>query len=228
MAPTLESSAFSGADANDKHIASQWQITGSSGDYTAPLFDQTTEGTNLTQITVAPGKLSNRTTYYWRVRYQGSCGNWSEFSLETRFFVSQSPPETPVNRQPTGGASKLGRTPALQSSPFVDPDAGDSHQASQWRVAEVMGDYSSPVFDSGVDSVNLTRIAVPSGKLEYDTSYYWQVRYQDSQGSWSSWSAETDFDTGAPPTVPAALVVAAAAVAVVVVGAITASMVAPL
>jgi hypothetical protein len=230
MEPTLESSAFTGADVADKHVASEWQLSENQGDYAAPLFDQTTQGTNLTQITIPAGELSNLTTYYWRVRHQGSCGDWSEFSLETSFTttVANEPPETSVNQRPTDGASEVGLRPTLQASAFVDLDAGDSHQASQWRVSDIAGDYSSPVFDSGADTTKLTRIVVPSGKLERETAYYWQVRYQDSQGGWSSWSAETDFSTGAGPGVPAALGMAAAAVAVVVVGALTAAVVVPL
>jgi hypothetical protein len=54
------------------------------------------------------------------------------------------------------------------------------------------------------------------------------VRHQDSQGSWSSWSPETGFETRGEPAVPVAMVVAAAAVAVVAAVAITAPMVVPL
>jgi len=228
MTPTLESSAFSGSDAGDNHVATQWQITSNQGDYTAPLFDQTTQSQGLTQITIPADKLSNRTTYYWRVRYQGSCGGWSEFSLETSFFVDRNPPEAPVNQQPTDGVSQSGRTLTLQASPFVDPDAGDSHQSSQWRVTKTRGDYSTPVFESSADTTNLTRIVVPSGKLDYDTTYYWQVRYQDSEGGWSSWSAETGFSTGAAPSVPAALLMAAAVVGIIAVAAMTAPLMLPM
>jgi hypothetical protein len=68
------------------------------------------------------------------------------------------------------------------------------------------GDYSSPMFDSGVDSSNLTSIAIPLGKLQPATTYYWRVRHQDNHGKWSDWSAETSFTTAsslnAPPNRP--------------------------
>ena len=124
--------------------------------------------------------------------------------------------------------SQAGRTLTLQASPFVDPDAGDNHQASQWRVTKTRGDYSTPVFESGADTTNLTRIVVPSGKLDYDTTYYWQVRYQDSEGNWSSWSAETGFGTGAAPSVPAVLLMAAAVVGIIAVAAMTAPLMLPM
>jgi chitodextrinase len=137
-------------------------------------------------------------------------------------------PEQPANSQPFDGESKAGRRPTLQGSPFADADAGETHMASQWRVTSVVGTYSSPVWDSGVDESNLTQMTIPAGTLEYDASYYWQVRYQDSQGSWSSWSAETGFGTGAAPSPPAALLIAAAVVGVVAVVAMTAPLMLPM
>ena len=86
-------------------------------------------------------------------------------------------------------------SPVLQSSAFSDPDDGDTHAAAQWRITAAAGDYDSPVFDSGTDSVNLTELAMESGILGDNTTYYWQVRYRDDHGAWSSWSAETSFTT---------------------------------
>jgi chitodextrinase len=143
-------------------------------------------------------------------------------------FTTNSAPDTPVNEQPADGQGKAGLTPTLRSSAFVDADAGESHLASQWRVSKRVDGQSTVVFDSGEDKSNLTQLQMPDKTLEHQTTYYWQVRYEDSQGSWSSWSAETNFGTGAPPTVPAALLVAAAAVAVVAVVAMTAPLVVPL
>jgi hypothetical protein len=82
--------------------------------------------------------------------------------------------------------------------------------------------------DSGRLLRSRFQLTVPAKALEHDTSYYWQVRYQDSQGSWSGWSAETGFSTGPAPSVPAALLIAAAAVGVIAVVAITAPLVVPL
>jgi hypothetical protein len=86
-------------------------------------------------------------------------------------------------------------SPTLLSSDFSDPDAFDSPAASQWRVTATAGDYSSPVFDSGTDNTNLIQVTVPSGNLKSNTTYYWQVRHQDSHGEWSAWSEEASFKT---------------------------------
>lgn len=106
-----------------------------------------------------------------------------------------SAPDKPSNSSPQDGATDVSLTPTLQSSAFSDPESADSHHASQWQVTTTSGDYSSPVFDSGTDTSNLTQIPIPSGKLEYDTTYYWHVRYQDSHSNWSSYSDETSFTT---------------------------------
>ncbi|MCX5991283.1 MAG: PKD domain-containing protein [Chloroflexi bacterium] len=108
-------------------------------------------------------------------------------------------PKQPSNVSPANGATGVSLTTTLQSSASSDPDAGDTHAASQWQVRTSSGSYSSPAFGSGSDTSNLTSITVPSGKLTYSTTYYWHVRYQDNQGDWSDWSAETTFITGNAP-----------------------------
>ncbi len=129
---------------------------------------------------------------------------------------------------PVDGAAGISVTPTLQSSLFSDPDAGDSHAASQWRVTTTAGDYSTPVFDSGPDGAHLTQITIPSGTLQHNTTYYWQVRYQDSQGSWSDWSTETGFSTEPAAGMPPALLIAGAVIAVVILVGAGAPMMLPL
>jgi hypothetical protein len=195
LTPTLQSSAFSDPDAGDTHAASQWQVTITSGDYSSPVFDSGTSTTNLISITVPSGMLSYSTIYYWHVRHQDNHDVWSSYSNETSFTTLNNPPNPPTNISPANGARDINLTPTLQSSAFSDPDAGDTHAASQWQVTTTSGDYSSPVFDSGTSTTNLISIIVPSGTLNYSTIYYWHVRYQDNHGAWSNYSPETSFTT---------------------------------
>ncbi len=227
LTPTLEASGFADAQSGDTHLASEWQVTSRAGDYSAPVFQQIGQRSGLTSMAVREGALANRTVYYWRVRYQDNHGTWSDFSAETGFATNNAP-EKPANELPAGGASGVGVTPTLESSAFLDVDQAESHLASQWRITGVAGDYSTPVLDTGTVTSDLTQLTVGGGSLQYDTTYYWQVRHQDSQGSWSAWSAETGFATGPRPSMPAALVLAAAAVAVVAVVAVTVPLVLPL
>jgi hypothetical protein len=193
LTPTLQASAFSDPDSGDTHAASQWQITTMAGNYSSPVFDSGTDAAHLTSITTST--LSYSTTYYWHLRYQDNHGAWSDWSAETSFITAapNQPPNQPSNVSPASGATGVSVTPTLQSSAFSDPDAGDSHAASQWQITTTAGNYSSPVFESNTDASHLTGITTSS--LNYSTTYYWHVRYQDSHGAWSNWSTETAFTT---------------------------------
>ena len=107
---------------------------------------------------------------------------------------ANSAPAVPVNVSPANGAANQSPTLALQASGFSDPDAGDTHAASEWLVWRG----STNVFDSGTDSANKTNLVVPAGKLDYGTTYNWQVRYQDNHSLWGGYSTQTMFSTVVP------------------------------
>lgn len=195
LMPMLQSSEFTDVDAEDTHGSSQWQITALPGDYSIPAFDSQADDVNLISISVPSETLACSTSYFWRVRYRDNHGDWSAWSAETSFNTINRPPDQPSNAAPVGGTTGVSLTPTLQSSAFSDPDAGDAHGASQWLVTASAGDYSTPLFDSGADTVNLLQVAVPSGELNVNTTYHWHVRHQDNHGDWSDWSAETSFST---------------------------------
>jgi hypothetical protein len=194
VTPTLQSSAFIDPD-GDTHAASQWQVSNVAGNYTSPVFDSGIDNVNLTSIDVPSGTLVYFTTYYWHVRYQDNSGTWSAWSTGTSFTILDHGPSQPVNTMPTDGAEAVSRTSELRSSAFSTTYTGDTHAASQWQISSISGDYSDPVFDSGRDTEHLTGIAIPSGVLDHSETYYWRVRYQDSNGSWSPWSTESSFTT---------------------------------
>ncbi len=195
--PTLQCSAFSDNDTDDSHRASHWQITTAANDYTSPVFDTTTtDNASLIEIAVPGGKLSDNTTYFWHVRHQDSQENWSEWSLQTSFSTLNHQPGRPANVAPSDNATEVSLNPTLKSSAFSDPDANDSHAATQWRITATANDYTSPVFDTTTtDNASLTQIVVPGGKLSDNTAYFWQVRQRDNHNTWSEWSAQTSFTT---------------------------------
>jgi hypothetical protein len=233
-AVSLVASAFSDPEPGDSHAASQWQVTAVQGDYSSPVFDRTGTQTDLTRVTVPSGVLGTTTTYYWRVRYQDIHGAWSGFSEETSFTTAaivENPPLQPVNVSPAAGEIGVSPRPSLRAGAFSDPEPGDTHAASQWRITLMAGDYSAPVFDSGRNASALTEIIVTTAQLQTDTAYYWQVRYQDSQGGWSDWSAETRFTTGAAPPeegIPMALLIVATVVSIVILAGVAAPLMLPL
>jgi uncharacterized repeat protein (TIGR01451 family) len=83
---TLVASNFSDpGGANETQIASHWQIRAGGGGYSDPVFDFVKNTGDLTSITVPLGILSDSSSYFWHVRYQGNLGAWSEYSSETLF-----------------------------------------------------------------------------------------------------------------------------------------------
>jgi hypothetical protein len=125
-------------------------------------------------------------------------GNGCTGSAVTNVVVQAcgQPPDQPFNVSPgNGDCVKLPVT--LTASAFHNP--GNTHNASQWQVRASTGSYANPIFDSGWDPANLTSITVPGGILSPATTYYWRVRYQNSNGEWSPYSNETYFCTENTP-----------------------------
>jgi Leucine-rich repeat (LRR) protein len=123
-------------------------------------------------------------------------------SVTVYWDVPNQSPIPPGNESPAPGATGVSLTPKLQSSAFSDPDDADTHAASQWQIRTESGDYENAVYDSSRNTDNLTTINVPSGDLNYNTTYYWRVMHQDNHGAWSAWSVETSFTTTNPPNQP--------------------------
>ena len=104
--------------------------------------------------------------------------------------VLAAEPNRPTNVSPADNATEVSLNPRLSCTAFSDPDS-DNHSASQWQIMAVSD--NATVFDSGTDNISLTEISVPAGILSDNTTYYWHVRHQDSNGEWSEWSLQTSF-----------------------------------
>ncbi|KUO42565.1 MAG: hypothetical protein APU95_01350 [Hadesarchaea archaeon YNP_N21] len=129
------------------------------------------------------------------------------------------PPPPPTNLSPANGAVDVSLYPHLEASPPLQGMDEDSipwerfpsttsyctKVESQWQISKTPDDFSAPVFDhvevSYVWKGDFERNAVPNRncfvdkKLEYETTYYWRVRYRLLQGPWSEWSTVTSFTT---------------------------------
>ncbi len=101
-------------------------------------------------------------------------------------------PQRPELLFPTSDAL-VERNPLLDAGEFSDAD-GDLHIATQWQVADrVTGDV---LLDVVTDRwLNLLR--VPLMLLNGDGAYGWRVRFFDSGGRASAWSARAYFTTQA-------------------------------
>ncbi|MEJ2039266.1 MAG: hypothetical protein P8X55_10065 [Desulfosarcinaceae bacterium] len=93
------------------------------------------------------------------------------------------------------GESRVSVRARFTAGPFEDPDAGDSHAGTQWRI--FTADQDKPVFNRTVRWGNLTTLRMPWLILRPATTYYCEARYYDDHGNASPWSGAVTFTTAA-------------------------------
>jgi hypothetical protein len=112
--------------------------------------------------------------------------------------VTNTRPNTPVNRSPADGTN-VSLPVQLTASAFSDAD-GDTQKSSTWTIStDSQFATGFTVFISANDVNNLGAITVPSGILRQGVTYYWKVSYTDSRGASSMPSATTSFLTASMP-----------------------------
>jgi len=121
--------------------------------------------------------------------------DWGE---ENILYSGHFSPLRPSGTLPANAATDVSLTPTLQSSAFSDPDSGDTHKQSLWEVA-TDNSFSNLVWQHSDTDSNKTSEAIPSGKLDYDTWYYWRVRHRDNRDDWSRASSSKYFKTEPEP-----------------------------
>jgi hypothetical protein len=94
---------------------------------------------------------------------------------------------------PANAAANVPLTVTLSTGAFSDPDAGDTHQQTEWQVSTV-NDFSSTVL-STLSNSHLTSLTVPNGNLTWGKTYYWRVRFYDNRFLGSLWSDTRSFIT---------------------------------
>jgi len=87
-------------------------------------------------------------------------------------------------------------TPVLKTGAFFDPNSGDFHSATQWRIQRQSDNVC--VFDI-TSEYSLTQIDVPKLILDDNVAYSWQARHYDNHSTPSSWSANRSFTTQVDP-----------------------------
>jgi hypothetical protein len=123
------------------------------------------------------------------------------------FTQNNTIPQTPGDLIPSDGEPVYTLTPTFEWSSFQDGGDGNTQAGYQLKVrCDTDGDII--VYDTGFVPDTLSRIhQIPGGYLEWGKNYHWHVRYKDSSGDWSEWSADTpdthqDFYTQPPCTPP--------------------------
>lgn len=104
---------------------------------------------------------------------------------------SSTIPAKPTNILPADDEINVSLAPTLAASAFSDTE--ETHQASIWKL--YINDNCSNQVYSSHDSSNLTSHTLPSGYLNKNTTYYWNVSYKNSFGNYSDFSDCTAITT---------------------------------
>lgn len=100
----------------------------------------------------------------------------------------------PTNVTPAEAATGVMETPTLQGDAYYSL-YGIAQAGLEVRIA-TDAEMANVVY-TGSEGTATAQHAVQAGHLQVDSIYWWQVRYQDAEGTWSPWSVPTGFSTGA-------------------------------
>ena len=134
---------------------------------------------------------SGSVSWYWSDGIYG-CYGGNNFTL-AKTVTSNQRPSKPVLSTPANGAGNVPLTVTLTTGAFSDPDAGDTHQQTEWQVSTI-SDFSAMVL-STLSGTRLTSMTVPNGSLTWGKTYYWRVRFYDNRSLGSLWSDTRSFTT---------------------------------
>lgn len=100
----------------------------------------------------------------------------------------------PTNVTPADSATNIS-APSFTGSAYYS--LYGKAQASRQARMSLNSDFSTILWDSGEVVGASTAVTGPSldGLAPTSTLVYWQIRYKDADGAWSSWSAATGFTT---------------------------------
>lgn len=102
---------------------------------------------------------------------------------------------TPTNTSPANGATNQTYNITLTASAYYDL-YGYAQAGSQWQVSTSSG-FGTTIVNTGDIANTTSYVITASAGLSTSTTYYWRVRYKNSNGDYSSWSSPTSFVTAA-------------------------------
>ena len=186
---TLTSSAFQTVNSSDTHEETQWQIATNAG-FTEGL-QSITSATSLTSISAF--LLAYATTYYVRVRYEGSILGWGPWS-DTSTFTTKA---QPIIAKPSLTSHTNAQSGVSVAPTFAMTVGADSHVSTQWQVS-TLSDFSILAVDYSDTDENKTSHPV---SLIYDTTYYVRLRHYGNEAPVSDWSNTIMFTTELQPMI---------------------------
>ena len=149
---------------------------------------------NQSDTTYDPDTLEENTEYYWRIVA------WDEWTSETgpiwSFTTGENlPPNEPSDPDPPDGATDV---PIVKILSWIggDPNPGDT------VLYDVYFGNSSP---PPMVAEDLSETSYDPDTMDLDTTYYWQIVAEDSQGLSTSgdiWYFTTELEPNEPPNAP--------------------------
>jgi hypothetical protein len=204
------SAIFSDPDAGDTGEYYEIEVNTQSDFLGTVMWDSTktaitpiTNGSRSTDISYAGTTLSlNGTTYYWRIRFwdnKGAVSNWSQ----TASFTMSGNPFSPTYLKTDGMENPtwiLSTTPKF-SALHTDPNS-DSANYYEIEINSNSSFTGAVMWDTGKVSMTSTSSGSRSPEITYagtaltgtsGTTYYWRIRFWDTDGNVSNWSDTATF-----------------------------------
>jgi len=114
-------------------------------------------------------------------------------NVTATFNIANAPPSAANLNVTQPDYCLVGWASAIFSWTFTDPDS-DTQSAYQIQ-ADNNSSFSSPEVDSGKVVSTSNSYATQSGKLSFNTTYYWRLMVWDSKDAASSWISGASFTT---------------------------------
>jgi len=176
-----------------------------------------TNGNRSSDISYSGTALSfNGVTYYWRIRFWDNGGEVSSWSTINSFTLS-APPNTPSTSFTEGSDNPTVVTDLTPEFSAVFSDSNPS-DTGNWYEIEVNTNSSftgTIMWDSGQTSITPIANNSRSSDISYsgtshtfdNTTYYWRIRFWDSNGIVSNWSTTNSYTMSGTPVAPSNLTV---------------------
>ena len=198
---------------DDSDFSSVFWDSGESG----TVMSDCTAGNRCSDISYGGSALSEGITYYWQIKYwdDGDEGAWS---TESAYFSVNYTPLAPTSllaEEQTNPTGVTDTTPEF-SAIYNDNDVGDIADYYQIQVDDDPA-FGSTLWDSTKTSLSPTCTAGnrctnisydgASTDLQWNTKYYWRIKYWDDGAAEGDWSTETASFAMAPIYEPTACMI---------------------
>lgn len=183
----ITASNFSAISPGDLIDESQWQVA-KDGSFSNLLTSENKSGENYNSFTMTgmiPGD-----TYFFRVRYKGTSGWFSEWSLVRSITYGTVTKPSIISPEP--GTERLKQTVSLFSSEFNVVGLTSFHASSDWQIS-LNETFTEIVNFQSESTINKTSWTVTD--LEFGKTYYARVRHRTNGNIISEWSNSVMFKT---------------------------------